>query len=113
MPIENVSFAEKVDLKLHLLDRLIRIKELEGSMPLGRVVEERSLVLIKSIGKDLGIFEPETVDAGSITVNITAETTPGFELIVKETEEFASAVSKKIEEALENVSVRIASAENE
>lgn len=53
------------------------------------------------------------INAGNITVNITAETAPEFDRVLKELRECASAVGVKVAEALENVSVKIAGAEHE
>ncbi|WP_055108968.1 hypothetical protein [Paenibacillus ihumii] len=110
MSFEILSMPEQVELKLQLLDRLIRIAESEGNSIHGAFIKERAANVINSIERDL-MPESSTdkdVNVGNLIVKVTAETTPEFDELLKKIGEHTSESGKLIAEALENLKIKVA-----
>ncbi len=110
MSVRIISMPEIVELKLQLLDRLIRMAESEGNSIHDAFIKERATNVINSIERDL---MPETsadkdLNVGNLTVKVAAETTPEFDGLLKKIGEHTSESGKLIAEALENLKIKVA-----
>ncbi|MFD3261867.1 hypothetical protein ACE3MQ_25025 [Paenibacillus lentus] len=109
MSFEILSKSEQVELKLQLLDRLIRIAESEGNSIHDAFIKERAANVINSIERDLmpGSSSDKDINVGNLTVNITAETTPEFDELLKKFGEHTSITGNLIAEACKSIKVNV------
>ncbi|MNJ36930.1 hypothetical protein D3C77_317350 [compost metagenome] len=110
MDVRTVSMPEMVDLKLQFLDRLIRLRDVVGDTDCGRATQEYALGMIHNIERELLLDNAaveDKVNVGNLTVNITAETTPELDELLKKIGEHTSITGNIIAEACKSIKVNV------